>query len=70
MILSIYWSLSHKRKRKKRRKRGKNKKKQKEETNKMGMINSIRALGRGEIFTDSEGRNCFIIPNKQLKYTD
>ena len=21
------------------------------------------------IFTDSEGRNCFIIPNKQLKYT-
>ena len=21
------------------------------------------------IFTDSEDRNCFIIPNKQLKYT-
>jgi hypothetical protein len=29
---------------------------------------TIMALGRGE-FTDSEGRNCFIIPNKQLKYT-
>ena len=32
------------------------------------------ALGRGEypkLSTplDSEGRNCFIIPNKQLKYT-
>ena len=45
---------------------------------------TITALGRGEypklsiplglfpsgwIFTDSEGRNCLIIPNKQLKYT-
>jgi hypothetical protein len=45
---------------------------------------TIMALGRGEypklstplglfpqfwIFTDSEDRNCFIIPNKQLKYT-
>ena len=25
--------------------------------------------GQFLIFTDSEGRNCFIIPNKQLKYT-